>query len=166
MDTSAALNQAWSRAVDAYRKGRINSERTLQAHLYSSLQEIDPGAVVFCEPQLVIESFGTVVPDMVLVRDHQVEAVLELKFVPHHFPLFEGDLAKLKRYAEHNRPFNLCLDPGSGRYSQRAYTFAASCQFVFAVIGRPDSLATDEDHLRGHVTIGERFMPLVYKAGT
>lgn len=164
MNTDALLKEAWLRATEAYRRGRINSERTLQANLFASLQELAPDAIIFCEPQLRIDGLGTVIPDIVLVREREIETVFELKFAPHHLPVFEGDLAKLQRYSEWHDSFHLCLDPDSGKYSDHLYRFAKSCQFIFAAIGRPDSAATDEAYLRKKANLGERFTPLVYKA--
>ena len=148
MSVASALDDAWSKAQRAFAAGRINTERTLQAHLFCSLQSQLPAAVVLCEPQLNIDEYGLAVPDLVVLSGEELVAFVELKFAPHHFPVFEGDLAKLAQYHRCSSSFQISLDPASGKYSERKYSISPSCLFVFAAVGRHDAAAVDREHIR------------------
>ena len=92
MNTSQYLHQAWGEASRLYQLARVNSERTLQAILYSQLVAIlPPEACVLCEPTIKIRDSGAVKPDLVVVMNNAVTAVVEIKFVPHDFPIYEND---------------------------------------------------------------------------
>ncbi len=108
---------------------------------------------------------GTVIPDILIARDRQVVAAIELKFVPHRYPVFEKDVLKLRQYRDHVAPFALEIDPTTGQFSERKHLFAPDCLLVFAAIGRHDAVAMDTLALEATANLGDRFVPLTCKVG-
>jgi hypothetical protein len=103
---------------------------------------------------------------MVVIDRHEtVLAVIELKFIPHAYPVFEEDLRKLQRYAKFKGKFPLTLDPSTGRFSNHLYRFGPHCLFVFAAIGQHDSEAVDSTSLAKIADLGARFVPLGHGVG-
>ena len=73
------LNNAWNETVEDYKASRINSERTLQAALYSRLRTRLPTSTqVLCEPVISFELRGNLIPDMVIAVGGDVIAIIEL----------------------------------------------------------------------------------------
>jgi hypothetical protein len=158
-----ALADAWKRTLDEYWEARINSESTLQAVFFGHIRAVLPECAVFCEPTIQLRSLGTANPDILVVSGNMVIAAIELKFAPHHFPRFEDDLRKLRRYRKYPKPFELALDPLTGQFAATRAKFGANCLFVFAVIGRHDAVATDKDVLNTAARLERQFLPLVCK---
>lgn len=166
----AIFENVWKECVVAYRAGRINSERTLQALMFAGLSRDLPELVVLCEPRLEASQFGPVLPDIVVVSDAEIVAIAELKFVPHSDPVFEGDLGKLARCATCNYSFSVLCDPASGKIADGRHTIAPECLFVFGVIGHHRSKAVCEKVLTQHFSdsashYAGRFLPLTYAVG-
>jgi len=161
------FQRAWSLTQDAYARSRINSERTLQALLYSSLSSLlEPADIVICEPSIVLQNKGQYIPDMLVIRGDEVIAAVELKFVPHHYPHFRDDLEKLKTYAHSRDHFHLLLDPNTGCFTDRQFNFAPDCLLVFGVVGQHDSEAAHEQTLLDLMReYKNRFIPLVLQVG-
>jgi len=121
------ISNAWNNAISAYEKADINSERTLQASIYASLlTQLPEGHRVLCEPSIDVLSHGRFIPDIVVLSQNQIEAVIELKFVPHHYPTTE-DFWKLKQYSLTANEFPLLLSPNSGRYDDTKFKFSPNC---------------------------------------
>ena len=166
MTISSAFANAWSVAVGAYRQGAVNSECTLHSLVYSALRTSVAGSLVLCEPQINVERHGCFVPDIVVVRDRAVVAIAELKFVPHHYPVFELDLQKLTILADYRQDFPLCLDPSTGKFSAERYAIDPGCLLVFGAVGKRDAAAVDEPALRAVMaSFASRFLPLVEAVG-
>jgi hypothetical protein len=166
MNIAIALRESWSAAVDAYQAGFINSERTLQSLMYAKLRERLSNHVILCEPQITVERHGCFVPDIVVLREDVVVAIAELKFVPHGYPVYEFDLRKLAVLAEYRQPFQLLLDPYSGKFTSQDFQISADCILVFAAIGRHDAAAVDPVGLRDAMgQFDERFAPLIFGVG-
>ena len=145
-DLPGVLKKAWHHAMDRYSSGKVNSERTLHAILYSQLVAALPDCTVLCEPQLSIDQHGVFVPDVVVINDqNQIVVVLEIKFVPHAYPVFEADIAKLRAIAldGERSSFDLLLQPKTGKFMDVKTTISPECLFVFAVVGRWDAKAVD-----------------------
>ncbi len=142
-----------------------NSERALQAVLVHHLKGAPPWFDVLCEPSIDLGD-GTAIPDIVLIDRHEtVVAVIELKFVPHAYPVFEDDLRKLRRFAGFKGEFPLTLEPSTGRFSERRYRFGPECLLVFAAIGQCDSKAVDSKLLSEVAGLGPRFVALAHAVG-
>jgi len=163
---------AWSKVKDAYFEARINSERTLQAVLYSHLVPLlSSEEIAICEPVISLRGKNSHIPDMVVIRENDVIAAVELKFVPHAYPRFRDDLEKLKTYAQSQDPqnnFPLLLKPSDGKFDdRRRFIFAPDCLLVFGVVGQHDAEAVHEqilvDDMRDY---NHRFVPLVLKVGS
>lgn len=163
-----ALENAWEAAKHAYQNGHITSEATLQAHLFCSLRHSVPDALSFCEPVLVLGDGQKVIPDMLVVRENSVVAVIEMKFVPHDYPHFRADIDKLARYARHQTEYELTLDPAKGSFSEQRYRFNESCLYVYAVFGFYDAVAVDTDRVEEYarsIGLTERLKVLSHKVG-
>lgn len=147
-DLQGYFEKSWNHAIDMYLAGKVNSERTLQAIMYSHLVSVLPDCTVLCEPRLPIDQHGVFIPDLVVVnRNNKIVAVLEIKFVPHHFPVFEVDIAKLRALAldGERSSFQLVLQPATGKFTDVRMTTSPECLFVFAVVGRSDAKALDSE---------------------
>ena len=164
MNTSQYLHQAWGEASRLYQLARVNSERTLQAILYSQLVAIlPPKARVLCEPTIKVPDSDAVIPDLVVVMNNAITAVVEIKFVPHGYPIYKKDINKLRTYGCTKSAFQLILEPHTGKYLNKYFTFSKDCLLVFAVIARHDSAAVDEKALNEQMRrFADRFVLLVY----
>lgn len=91
------LTQAWGMAIDEdYRRQRINSERSLQASLWSKLNVLLPpeSRRMFIEPKLkatVAALDGQVkpefrFPDIVICNTREVIGIVEVKYLPRAKP--------------------------------------------------------------------------------
>lgn len=166
MNIYIALRESWSAVVDAYREGHINSECTLQSLMYAELRERLSDHVILCEPRISVESRECFVPDIVVLRRHTVAAIVEIKFVPHSYPVYEDDLDKLKFLAEHQKNFPLLLDPHSGKFRPEYFRISADCILAFAVIGRHDAAAVDPLGLGAAMwQFRDRFIPFIFRVG-
>ncbi len=160
-----ALQAAWKQVRADYDVGRVNSERILQSCLFRRLHDELPGYTIFCEPLIRTEKLGLTVPDMLVVADVQVVAVVELKFVPHAYPVFEEDIAKLASFGSQKGEFPVFIDPVTGKFKKPDLSCAADCLLVFAVIGRHDAKAVDAEFLWSKIVdecASSRFVPLVH----
>ena len=168
-ETNAALDSAWTSSVDAFKKGQIASEATLQAHLFCALHTRIPDVLIHCEQVIKLSNGQRKQPDMLVVRGNDVIAVLELKFVPHDYPRYEDDVEKLAQYSKHRNDFEISLDPTTGKFSDQLYRFCESCLFVFAVIGQHDAVAVrrhDVEKYAREKGLVEGFKMLSYEVGT
>ena len=147
-DLPRVLKKAWHHAMDRYSSGKVNSERTLHAILYSQLVAALPDCTVLCEPQLPIAQHVVFVPDVVVINDqNQIVVVLEIKFVPHGYPVFEADIAKLRAIALDGQrtAYDLMLQAAVGMFADDKTTINPECLFVFAAVGRSDAKAIDAE---------------------
>ncbi|HEX3695699.1 MAG TPA: hypothetical protein VH374_09945 [Polyangia bacterium] len=164
-----AIWESWEMVCGQYRNGRINSERTMQAFFFRFLQDAVPDRTVLCEAGFEMAAIRAI-PDILVIEAGKVVAAVELKFVPHGYPVFEDDLQKLAYYAKHTQSFPLTLDPLNGRFSSVQHNFAEDCLLVFGAIGRFDADAVDSKRLQSHMVkmgeFGDRFMALTCPVGT
>ncbi|MCD9047089.1 hypothetical protein [Luteimonas sp. MHLX1A] len=131
--------------------------------MYAELRSRLSDHVILCEPQITVERHGCFVPDIVVLKERDVAAIIELKFVPHHYSVYELDLRKLAVLAAYEQNFPLLLDPKSGDFTPDSFRVSSDCILVFAAIGQHDAAAVDTPGLRAAVAqFGGRFVPLVY----
>jgi hypothetical protein len=150
------LRDSWDEVVSLYMKGKINSERTLQAAYYSKLVDRLPeDYFLLCEPSIRLESIGLVIPDLVIVSGNEVKSAIELKFVPHDYP-HVTDIQKLAAYTAARDRFPMLLNPATGKFSEQRFAFSPDCALVFGVIGQHDSLAVDKVVLEEKMTVLKR----------
>lgn len=171
-DYRSVLDTAWELAIKHYEEGRVNSECTLQAYLYAQLNAALPDCIVLCEPKLSIDRHGNFYPDIVVIEDkNRVVAIIEIKFVPHHYPVFEDDIAKIRVMGVEGSgsAHDLLLDPKTGTFADGKVTISGDCLLSFAVIGRHDAAAVhpatliDALCVGGHEKLKDRFLPLTYE---
>lgn len=169
IDYRKAISAAWERAMRLYEQGKVNSECTLHSFLYAKLLEELPDCTILCEPQLNLNRHGIFIPDIVVLKDDQIVMVVEIKFVPGGYPVFEMDIAKLQTIGlnEEGSGHRLLLDPEKGKLLKSTASFSDECILCFAVIGRSDARAVCIDDLHAALTSGgrshllSRFLPLV-----
>ena len=92
------LAQAWKNAITGdYHRQRINSERSLQASLWSKLNDLlSVEYRMFIEPRLKAKE-GLVkpesrLPDIAICNAEEVVAFLEIKYLPRAKPKWQKDL--------------------------------------------------------------------------
>jgi hypothetical protein len=109
------LLAAWEQSIEEdYCKQRINSERSLQASVWSKLNSILTTETrrMFIEPRFTFTVDGETkhrYPDIVICNRVQVIAVIELKYQPRVSPTFKKDLETLQlisRYRQDLRVAN------------------------------------------------------------
>ena len=169
IDYRNAITTAWERAMSHYTQGKVNSECTLHSFLYSKLMDELPDCTVLCEPQLNLDRHGIFIPDIVVLKDNQIVMVVEVKFVPGGYPVFEMDIAKLQTIGlnEEGPGHRLLLDPETGKLLKSTASISDECILCFAVIGRSDARAVCLEDLQAALTSGgrshllTRFLPLV-----
>jgi hypothetical protein len=92
------ITKAWNAAISQdYQRQRINSERSLQASLWSQLNSILPpkSRRMFIEPTLKIEREGTRefrIPDFVICNTKEVIGIIEIKYIPRAKPNWKKDV--------------------------------------------------------------------------
>jgi len=79
--------EAWKRTVvNEYCNGHINSERSLQALLFSNLRAVfaedETERRIFVEPTVQLPGVGVIRPDIVICNSREAICFLELKFAP------------------------------------------------------------------------------------
>ena len=158
IDLRKAITAAWERAMLLYEQGKVNSECTLHSFLYAKLMDELPDCTVLCEPQLNLNRHGTFIPDIVVLKDNQIVMVVEVKFVPGGYPVFEMDIAKLQTIGlnEEGLGHKLLLDPATGALLDGTVSISSECILCFAVVGRSDARAVCREDLRGALSAGGR----------
>lgn len=167
------LQNMWNQHIrQDYDMGLLNSERCLQASFYRALRIELPEHIIFVEPLLELKSTNigrNFVPDIIVCNENKIEAILELKFVPHGYPNYKKDLAKLFTLSTlpGQNEFFISLDPDSGKFSNGKYTFSENPIFVFAVIGQHDAEAVDRTAILGSLPgqVPSNFVLLFGKVG-
>lgn len=165
-DPTEVLRDAWDVAENAYRRGRINSERTLQAILHAHLSNALPDHLVMCEPMLAAPGGFKVAPDLVLAEGRRIVLVAEIKFKPQAYPEFKEDLNKLSLYGGNFGPIFLSVEPKTGHFTSDEFIFSDDCVLAFLSISRHDAVCADGDFLKSAMgNLGHRFISLAIKVG-
>lgn len=96
------LKNAWRSTIEGdYRRQRINSERSLQASLWSKLNALLPESRrMFIEPKLMakVENLDGQInpevrfPDIVICNTREVIGIVEVKYLPRAMPSWKKDL--------------------------------------------------------------------------
>lgn len=169
IDYRKAITAAWERAMQIYDQGKVNTECTLHSFLYAKLLDELPDCTVLCEPQLNLNRHGIFIPDIVVLKDNQIVMVVEIKFVPEGYPVFEMDIAKLQTIGlnEEGAGHKLLLNPKTGILLESSASISSECILCFAVVGRSDARAVCLEDLQAALASGDRahllhrFLPLV-----
>ncbi|MCA9270458.1 MAG: hypothetical protein KDA41_18380 [Planctomycetales bacterium] len=143
------LWDAWSQAItNDYVRRRINSERSLQASLWSQLNCILPDTRrMFVEPRVALRTGGAVrrfYPDIVICSALQVIAVVELKYQPRGKPSYRKDLNTLQ-FISANRAKLFVSNPRylGERAAVKKYGFSKRTLFVWAGVHREEDSTGD-----------------------
>lgn len=104
---------------------------------------------VVLEPQMTLcGGSGVIVPDIV-VLGAEIAVVAELKFVPHGYPVFEGDIAKFRALVGEETPARCWpIDPFSGRHGGEPLSITPRTRFAFFAVGQSQARAIDAEDVR------------------
>lgn len=138
------LIAAWRRAIQTdYSDQRINSERSLQAALWSQLNQVLPRNTrrLFVEPRVELnirQQTHHFYPDLVICNTQTVIAVIELKYQPRVRPSYRKDLRTLAMLARYRHQVQVSNVRYRGTTNDaRAYPLSQSVLFVWAGVHRP-----------------------------
>lgn len=137
------LLDAFHTCIDVdYRAQRINSERSLQASLWSQLNvRLPPERRMFIEPRLALRAARgrrIVHPDLVICDTRSVIAVTEIKYLPRGRPNHAKDLRTLRTIArQRDRLFVSNARFRGPEADAREYGFSPRTLFVWAGVHRP-----------------------------
>jgi hypothetical protein len=148
------LDSVWKTSVaDEYKRGRVTTERTLQAVLFEQIRKARPDVRVYVEPCFPLSAERSIRPDLVICEGEKISLVAEIKFAPHWYPEFKRDISKLSKLSklsteslEHG--YEIAINPDSGKYSGERDFLSRSTRFAFVVIAQHDSQATDQVSVR------------------
>ena len=127
-----AYQNSWTQVQQAYNGGFVVSERGLQAVLHGALQANLPGVHIAVEPTWTMAGGGILWPDLVLVEGGEITDIFELKFGLEHYPVWQGDIAKLQNYVG-NPGYHVRRDPQTGQWAP-PLPVQAGCCLHFVVI--------------------------------
>lgn len=144
------FDNAWCDMEVIYNTGAICSERHMQCELFRLLKNdetFNQDYQVFVEPKLSGLVKGKI-PDMIITtrihnesNNDETVAVVELKYVPFHFPEFEEDLEKLIFFIKNKKDIILQLNtnPITGDWADKSYSISDNIFIIYCVIGKVDS---------------------------
>lgn len=146
------LIQAWRTAIDTdYKRQRINSERSLQASIWSELNKIfgDQPRRMFIEPGIVIVNTNTDeqqrtvrVPDLVICNSTEIIGVMEIKYGPRVKPSYKKDLETLTWIAQHGSEIAIANYRFRGNIvDAHAYKMSKSVVFAWAGVHRDEDFS-------------------------
>ena len=144
--------ESWTAAIETdYQRQRINSERSLQASLWSQLNRRLHHRTrrMFIEPAIkVMTSLGpkTLYPDLVVCNSNKVIAVIELKYEPRKSPTYRKDIETLRLIASQREAVAISNNRYRGKETDSTeYGLARETMFVWAGIHRQQIPAPGED---------------------
>ena len=144
--------EAWTASIETdYQRQRINSERSLQASLWSQLnQRLDARTRrMFIEPAVTLSMKAgtkTLYPDLVICNSKQIIAVIELKYQPRIQPSYHKDVETLRLIAAHRSEINLSNSRYRGtEVDSKAYGLAREAIFVWAGVHREPNCVSGND---------------------
>lgn len=149
-DALVAFEFAWMRAEIAYRKQQINSEASLQAHIFAAMCRKRPDLAVYCAARIENPSGNYWFVDMVVCdAAANVLLLIELKYKPNigfHRCGARDDIEKLLQFrGRRNTEEKLKLQFGRYRASAEneplKLTLTNRSRLVFASISRADPTA-------------------------
>jgi hypothetical protein len=164
------VTEAWTQAIESdFHRQRINSERGLQASLWSKLNEILPPDTrrLFIEPTLrapfddgKLDGADLRYPDLVICNAKEVIGIVELKYQPLAEPSWKKDLETftwILDNREHISVQNLSLRYRGVEMDSRVYPLAKDVLFVWAGVHKSWS-----ESLQSHIDerIGKHFLEL------
>lgn len=152
--------QSWQACIRKdYLSQRVNSERSLQASLWSELNaRLTRNRRLFIEPSMRFTFKGHRVirhPDIVVCNSQSVIGVIELKYLPRAQPNYHGDILKLSTISLARSQIEISNDRFRGlERDSKKYKLANKTLFVWAgihkaTIDTPHLYSQDEGALWG-----------------
>lgn len=144
---------AWEQSIATdYAAQRINSERSLQASLWSNLNALLPAKTrrMFIEPAMSVTGPDgqTRYPDIVVCNTREVIGIIELKYQPRTRPAWNKDLASLHWIAENRHRITVSNQRFRGiNTDARTYSLSDAMLCVWAGVHAADGL-----DLRAHLS--------------
>ena len=130
--------QAWNQSIaEDYCNQRINSERSLQASLWSHLnRKISKNRRLFIEPVMTIRDKGEnkkFIPDIVVCNTKEVISIIELKYLPRTNPRYKKDIESLALIAKNRHQITIANERFRGTEKDSTqYALSKNVLFVWA----------------------------------
>ncbi len=162
------IAKAWNNCIsEDYCTQRINSERSLQASLWSHLNSIlAKNRRMFIEPYMSIKINDNVIrlmPDLVICNTREVIGIIELKYTPRGQPNYKKDINSLSKIAKYRRDITISNERFRGQViDEKEYNLSKDILFVWAgvhAMPRSDQMA-DSLYAAGHKELKGCFIEL------
>jgi hypothetical protein len=140
------IREAWRQSISVdYAAQRINSERSLQASLWSNLNAIlvPKTRRMFIEPCMSVPGLGKQVryPDLVICNSREVIGIIELKYQPRARPQWQKDVDTFHFLATHRETISISNSRFRGVAADaRFYPLGSDVLFVWAGVHAPCDL--------------------------
>ena len=144
------IREAWRQSItDDYAVQRINSERSLQASLWSKLNALlaTTSRRMFIEPCMSVPGLGRQVryPDLVICNSREVIGIIELKYQPRARPKWHKDVDTFHFLATHRETISISNTRFRGTVADaRLYPLANDVLFVWAGVHTACDLMLNE----------------------
>ena len=132
-----------------YNSCTMASERHLQAVIYNSLKPLLPkGLSILIEPNIITKpkdsSIYGLIPDMLLIDQSKVLGIIEIKYVPHSYPMYKKDFDTFIAFntIKGKNDFGLYLkgQPKDGNWDENVlFSISQDLITYYIVIARHDS---------------------------
>lgn len=158
--------QAWNECINEdYCNQRINSERSLQASLWSHLSKLlSRNRRLFIEPGITIKTkdeLKKLVPDIVVCNTKEVIAVIELKYLPRVQPRYKKDINSLSLIAKNRRKISIANDRFKGAEKDaNKYALSKSVLFVWAGVHAKEKVEMNALFSAGHKALDGCYLQL------
>lgn len=148
------LIEAWHQAIESdYKRQRINSERSLQASIWSKLDKIfdNQPRRMFIEPSLAVISSVAEgqkrivrVPDLIICNSREIIGVVEMKYRPNTKPNYKKDIDTLAWIAKNDSNIVISNYRFRGDIADaHTYKMAKSVVFAWAGVHRDKNISLD-----------------------
>ena len=157
---------SWIECVSTdYAGQRINSERSLQASLWSQLNaRLNKNRRLFIEPCILVERNGLkrkIIPDIVVCSTREVISIIELKYKPKATPQYRKDIQSLEFIAHNRKSISIANDRYSGpRGEAKVYQLSDKILFVWAGIHRKSNKSGESVFSAGFPGLAGCFLQL------
>lgn len=144
-----AFSSAWGAIKESYQKQPYCSERHFQCDLFYFLKSCpgftENGYRLVVEPVINAGALRNIIPDMIIIKDQVIEAIVELKYVPHGYIQFEKDVRNMSAFymqKDSSLRFNLIGDPGTGQWDvNQQCSLSKNLILIYVFITNSDSFA-------------------------
>jgi hypothetical protein len=160
------LVNCWQNEMKAFfESGKMCSERSLQAELYSLLK-LHPEFDVWVEPKLKLKDgyLHSKVPDILVTKGDTVVAIIELKYNLAKGIDCTGDIEKLLHFVDLTEPILLKTDRETGNWDNAGFRINDETIFILAVVAWAGTEALTKEVWKWHEKIiDNRFVHLIGK---